>query len=46
MTIDIINNKTPQALFEEFYSKYTGRDLTVYQRETIDDIISGEGGRL
>ncbi len=46
ITIDIINDKPPQELFEEFYGKYTGRDLTVYQREVINDVISGEGGRL
>ncbi len=46
VTVDIIRSRTPQELFEDFYTGYTGKDLTVYQREVVDDIISGEGGRL
>ncbi len=46
MTMDVINNRRPQELFEEFYNKFTGRGLTMYQKEVINDIIPGDGGRL
>ncbi len=34
-----IKNSTPQELFEEFYRGYAGKDLTDFQRETLDRIF-------